>query len=93
VPVTAIRLDQETLAIQLGKTFNVTLTGMIEPPNATFCDILWSSDNPDVVRLMTQATTSSPGTVSLDPIRPGKAIIKATDAYGIIEKTCEVTVF
>ena len=83
VPVTSVRLDQDTLSLVVDGTG--TLKATVAPENATNKDVTWESSDATV------ATVDEKGNVKA--VKAGKAIITATAADGSGQKaTCAVTV-
>ena len=83
VPVTSVRLDQDTLSLVVDGTG--TLKATVAPENATNKDVTWESSDATV------ATVDEKGNVKA--VKAGKAIITATAADGSGQKaTCTVTV-
>lgn len=82
VPVNKIKLNKTTLRLD-GESASEKLTATVEPDNASFKTVTWTSDNPGV------ATVNSNGVVSVG-VSCGYAIITAT-ADGK-EVTCEARV-
>ena len=81
IEVTKVILNEiEIKNIKVGETFQ--LTASVEPENATYKNVIWSSDNEDV------ATVDEDGIVTA--IAPGTAIITATS--GKVSASCSVTV-
>lgn len=81
VKVEGISLESETLALLPSSTHSLVLT--IEPENAEYGDVQWSSDNEGV------ATVDQSGNVTA--VAPGSANITASvDEF---ETSCAVTVF
>ena len=83
IPVTSVRLDQDTLSLVVDGTG--TLKATVAPENATNKDVTWESSDATV------ATVDEKGNVKA--VKAGKAIITATAADGSGQKaTCTVTV-
>ena len=82
IPVTAVTLDQTTLALMV--TDRATLTATVLPENATMKSVKWASSNEEV------ATVSGGEVVA---VGEGTATITATSvADDAISATCTVTV-
>ena len=83
VPVTAITLSQTELEMSLGET--TTITAAIEPEDATYRKLKWTSSNTKVVQVNAEG--------ELTAISEGKAFltVSATDDFGATA-TCTVTV-
>ncbi|MDR1172507.1 MAG: Ig-like domain-containing protein [Bacteroidales bacterium] len=83
VEITGIRLGEETLELKVGDPAH-TLTYAIEPANATYKEVTWLSDAPEV------AGVNESGAVTA--LAPGTANITATTVSGGFTATCAVTV-
>lgn len=81
-PVTGVSLDKTELTLSLGDTD--TLTATITPENATYQDVIWSSDD------QTVATVDENGVVTA--VDPGEAVITVTTVDGGYTDTCTVKV-
>ncbi len=81
VPVTGVRLDRTSIALDVGK--KQTLVATVSPENATDKGIIWSSSN-------SQVATVSNGVVTA--VSEGSATITATTSSGGYAATCTVTV-
>ena len=82
VPVNSITLSSSTLRLTKGET--ATLTATIDPENATYQTVVWSSDNSLI------ASVSSNGVVTGND--RGNAVITATSEDGTVQATCVVSV-
>ena len=82
IDVTGVTLDKTELTMKEGTS--LALTATVSPSDATFKNVLWSSDNPEV------ATVSSNGRVSAK--KAGTATITVTTTDGSKSATCTVTV-
>lgn len=82
VAVESVSLNQETLALAVGKT--ATLTATVLPEDATNKNVTWASDNEDV------ATVDENGLVTA--VAAGTANITVTTEDGGHTATCAVTV-
>jgi uncharacterized protein YjdB len=82
VPVTGVRVDQNTLSLVIGETGNLTAT--VLPENATNRNVVWTSNNTAV------ATVNASGTVTA--VSEGTATITVTTADGGHTATSTVTV-
>ena len=80
--VTEVKLDKDSLSLEVGGT--ATLTATITPSNATDQNVTWSSNAPGV------ATVDSSGNVTA--VAPGTATITVTTEDGNKTATCVVTV-
>jgi len=81
VPVTSVNLNNSSLSLVTGN--NSTLNATVNPSNATYKTVFWSSDDPSV------ANVDNTGKVTA--IRNGSAIITASTVEGV-NATCSVTV-
>ena len=86
IPVTGITLDKTEITLEKGQTG--TITANIEPENATNKQFSWSSDNADVINLV----SSENGTLTIEALAKGEATIIATTADGNHTASCKVTV-
>jgi uncharacterized protein YjdB len=82
VAVTGISLDTNTLDLNVGNTQQLMAT--IEPPDATYQEVMWQSSNPGV------ASVDMDG--SVQAVSAGTATITATAIGSMVSDTCEVTV-
>ena len=82
VPVTSIVLNNSQLRLTKGET--ATLKATVEPDNATYPTVVWSSDNSLI------ASVSSNGVVTAND--RGNAVISATSEDGLVVATCVVSV-
>ncbi|MDR1153965.1 MAG: Ig-like domain-containing protein [Bacteroidales bacterium] len=83
VEITGIRLGEETLELKVGDPA-YTLTYAIEPANATYKEVTWLSDAPEIA-----GVNESGAVTALDP---GTANITVTTVNGGFTATCAVTV-
>ncbi len=81
VPVTGVGLNLSTLTMQVGETEQLTAT--VLPGDATNIEVVWESDNNDIVKVVE-------GLVSA--VAPGSAIITVTTVDGGYTATCNVEV-
>jgi uncharacterized protein YjdB len=82
IPVSKINLSQNSLVFD--RTQTAKLTATVNPTNASHKQLLWSSNNPDVV------TVDSNG--NLTPKTIGEAIITVRTADGKVRARCYVMV-
>jgi uncharacterized protein YjdB len=82
IPGTGVTLDTNTLALNVGNTQQLTAT--IEPPDATYQQVMWQSSNYGVANVTVAGIVQA--------VSAGTATITATDVDGIFSDTCEVTV-
>lgn len=82
IPVTGVALDKSTLALDTGKTGQLSAT--VAPANASNKAVSWSSDNTEV------ATVDSSGKVTA--VKAGTAKITVKTADGAKTAVCTVTV-
>ncbi|MBR3095684.1 MAG: Ig-like domain-containing protein, partial [Clostridia bacterium] len=82
VPVSSITLSTSTLRLTKGE--QATLTAVIDPANATYQTVVWSSDNSLI------ASVSSNGVVTGND--RGNAVITAMSEDGTVQATCVVSV-
>lgn len=83
IPATSVTLNKTSLKLDVNETYQLTAT--INPTNATYQTVAWTSSNPNV------ATVSSSGLVT--PVAPGNATITATTTDGTnLSASCQVTV-
>ena len=82
VPVQSIVLNNNQLRLTKGET--ATLKATVEPDNATYQTVVWSSDNSLI------ASVSSNGVVTAND--RGNAVISATSEDGLVVATCVVSV-
>ncbi len=89
VSVESVSLDKTTLELTEGST--ETLTATITPDNATDKGLLWTINNPDIIKFHEGATANNSQIISA--VSPGIATITvaATDGSGV-SATCTVTV-
>jgi uncharacterized protein YjdB len=83
VKVTDIKLSNSDITIENGKTAKLDTT--IAPDNATFKDLIWTSDNEKV------ATVDEKGTVTAISVGTANVTASATDGSGT-GSVCKVTV-
>ncbi|MEK4351436.1 S-layer homology domain-containing protein [Paenibacillus sp. FSL R5-0475] len=82
VNVTGVRLDQETLDLTADETVGI-LKATIEPANATDPDLIWSSSDETVAKVVNGEVT---------PVGEGTAIITVTTKDGSYKASTTVTV-
>ena len=82
VPLQSISLSSSTLRLTKGET--ATLTATVEPENATYPTIVWTSDNSKI------ASVSSNGLITAND--RGNCVITAASEDGTIVATCVVAV-
>lgn len=83
VPPTAIVLSEEKLEVEVFATD--TLTASVEPEDAIFTDVRWSSSHPEI------ASVDADGTVT--GVAKGEAVITAESVrYPEVKAECRVTV-
>lgn len=82
VPVASVTVDPETMTLEVGQTARLTAT--VNPSNATYQDITWSSDNSSV------ATVDASGTVTA--LAVGSAKILASCGKPAMKGYCKLTV-
>ena len=82
VPVQSITLSSSTLRLTKGQT--ETLTAKVEPENATYPTVVWTSDNSKI------ASVSSNGVVTAND--RGNCVISAATEDGTVVATCVVSV-
>ena len=83
VPLEAINLDKDEVALVVGQSADITAT--IVPANATVKEIVWSTEN------MTTATPMGKSLVgTITGVTPGATVAKAT--VGDLSDTCKVNV-
>lgn len=86
VPVTAIKLDKETLGLDLNGTKAATLTATVAPENATDKTVTWTvEEGKDVVSI-----EAADDKCTVTALKVGTATVKAT--AGGFSATCVVTV-
>lgn len=81
IPAAGVTLSQQTAALEVGKTLQLTAT--VKPENATNRSVSWSSDNP-------AATVDGDGLVTA--VSEGVATITVTTEDGGYKAACIVTV-
>ena len=86
IPVTGIKLDKSEITMNKGET--QTITGTIEPDDATNKEFTWSTDNSDVIKLVSAVN----GTLTIETQKAGEATITATTKDGGYIASCQVTV-
>lgn len=85
--VTEVKLDKDSLSLEVGGT--ATLTATITPNNATDKSVTWESSAPSVADVAVNAD----GSATVTAVSAGTATITVTTADGSGEKaTCSVTV-
>ena len=82
IPVDGVSLDKSQLDLALNAS--VTLTATITPENATNKNVIWESDDSDVVSVDTDGNVTA--------LSAGTAIITAITEDGLFTDQCEVTV-
>lgn len=82
VPVKSITLSDSQLRLTKGQT--ATLTATLDPENATYKTVVWTSDNSVI------ASVSSNGVVTAND--RGNAVITASSEDGTVQATCVVSV-
>ena len=85
VPVEGLRLSRTSLNLETGKTAELYLS--IFPEDADYSEILWESDDTDVV---TVAGDGTKATVTASDVNEGFAVVTAT--VGDCSVTCDVIV-
>jgi uncharacterized protein YjdB len=90
VAVTEVRLDKASMDILVGERF--TLTSSVNPSNATYKNLEWSTSNASVVKLLGEASGVLPGTMSLEAVGIGEATITVASVDGIHKASCVVKV-
>ena len=86
VPVTGITLDKTEMTLEEGQTG--TITASIIPENATNKQFRWSSDNAEVIKLV----SAENGTLTIQALSEGEATLTATTEDGSHTASCKVTV-
>ena len=82
VSVTGLALDKNETVIDVGST--ETLKATIMPKNASVKEVIWSSTDPEIVRVDDEGNITG--------IAPGTAQVNATSAQGGFTDVCTVTV-
>jgi hypothetical protein len=83
VDVTGISLEPKTASLVFGETIQLAAT--VEPENATFRKVTWTSDDPTIATVDQNGLVTAGTTV-------GTAYIYATTYDGYYDDLCEVTV-
>ena len=81
VHVTSVSLDQSSLELSIGDTYEFEAT--VLPENATNKEVIWSSSNESVLTVSDGAITA---------IKEGKATVTVKSKDGFKSSSCEVTV-
>ena len=82
IPVTSIKLNKTTIALNVGERAELDAT--IEPENATNQDMNWTSSDPSIVKVN--------GYGAIQALKKGEATITVTSDDGGKTATCKVTV-
>ncbi len=82
LPVEEVIISENKMTLDIGKT--AKLSASVLPSNATNTSVLWSSSEPDVVRV--------DGNGNITALKKGSAVITATAAIGV-SASCMVTVY
>ena len=86
IPVTEIKLNKSEITLEKGQTDTITAT--ILPENATNKKFNWTTDDKDVVSLI----SAEQGTLTIEAMSKGTATITATTEDGKHQAICKVTV-
>lgn len=81
-PIKSMSFNKTNVTIAVGK--QTTITPSFKPDNATYKDVIWSSNNKDV------ATVDENGIVTARA--PGYVVITGKTKYGGIKATCKINV-
>ena len=82
LPVEEVIISENEMTLDIGKT--AKLSASVLPANATNTSVLWSSSDPDVVRV--------DGNGNIAALKKGSAVITATASNGV-SASCTVTVY
>ncbi|MBQ8497973.1 MAG: Ig-like domain-containing protein [Clostridia bacterium] len=88
VPVSGITLSETNVTLKLGDNYSIDAT--VNPANATNKNIIWTSSNPSVAKILDNTDDSSKGLIMA--MSTGTATITATSEDGNFVANCEVTV-
>jgi len=83
VPVTSITVTPETATVNMGET--ITLSATVQPSNASFRDVIWSSSDDSVVNMCSDTSL-------LYAEKPGIVTITACAVVGECSDCCEIWV-